>query len=158
MSSGARALDYLAEHHVMTLATQGKSGPWAAAVFYVNEGFTLFFVSSPRTRHGENLAADRRAAATVQEDQAEWTEIRGVQLEGTVRQLESDEADQARARFGAKFAVVDPTSKAPAAIAAALAKGRWYELVPDHLHFVDNAVAFGHRDEIPLPPRANRSR
>ena len=26
---------YLADHHVMTLATHGPDGPWAAAVFYV---------------------------------------------------------------------------------------------------------------------------
>jgi uncharacterized protein YhbP (UPF0306 family) len=36
-----RALDYLAEHRVMTLATQGPEGLWAADVFDVNNGTTL---------------------------------------------------------------------------------------------------------------------
>ena len=35
----ARALAYVAGHHVMTLATQGPDGPWAAAVFYAADGF-----------------------------------------------------------------------------------------------------------------------
>lgn len=41
-----RVLDYLREHHVMTVATHGSEGPWAAAVFYVNDGFTLFCLSA----------------------------------------------------------------------------------------------------------------
>jgi hypothetical protein len=149
------ALQYLAEHHVMTLATQGADGPWAAAVFYVNDGYTLLFLSSPNSRHARNLASEPRVAATVQEDYAEWAAIRGVQLEGRVRELASAEASRARALYGAKFAIVG--GQAPAPIAAALAKVRWYELVPERLYFVDNAIAFGHRDEVTLPPRSTPS-
>ena len=29
--------DYLGGHHVMTLATCGPEGPWAAAVFYASD-------------------------------------------------------------------------------------------------------------------------
>jgi hypothetical protein len=35
------ALSYLEAHNVATLATNGPEGPWAAAVFYANTGFTL---------------------------------------------------------------------------------------------------------------------
>ena len=149
------ALTYLAEHHVLTLGTQGEGGPWAAAVFYVNDGYTLFFLSSPKSRHARNLASDPRVAGTVHEDYAEWTEIRGVQLEGRVRELGGAEAARARALYGAKFAGVG--AQAPAPGAAALAKASWFELVPERLHFVDNSVAFGHRDEIALPPRSTPS-
>ncbi|APR05899.1 hypothetical protein [Thauera chlorobenzoica] len=37
-------LTYLQRHHVMTLATHGAGGPWAAAVFYVNDGADLYFL------------------------------------------------------------------------------------------------------------------
>lgn len=37
---------YLEQHRVMTLATCGPDGPWAAAVFYVSVGSTLYFLSS----------------------------------------------------------------------------------------------------------------
>jgi hypothetical protein len=33
------------------------------------------------------------------------------------------------------------------AIFAALAKVRWYRLLADHIHFVDNSKGFGHREE-----------
>ena len=141
------ALTYLTEHHVMTLATQGSDGPWAAAVFYVNVGYTLFFLSSPKSRHAVDMASHPRVAATVQEDYADWTRIRGVQLEGVVRELTGMEASHARERYGAKFAVI---AEPPPPIAVALAKVHWYELVPQRMHFVDNTIAFGHRAEVRL--------
>ncbi|MBX3613624.1 MAG: pyridoxamine 5'-phosphate oxidase family protein [Burkholderiaceae bacterium] len=55
-----RVLAYLGEHRVMTLATQGRDGPWAAAVFYASEGFDLYFLSSPSTRHCADLSANPR--------------------------------------------------------------------------------------------------
>jgi uncharacterized protein len=146
----ARVLEYLRAHHVMTLATHGRDGPWAAAVFYVNDGFTFHFLSGPKSRHSVNLAANPRVAATIQEDYADWPEIRGVQLEGVASGISGDEEQRARALYGEKYPVVGKIAKAPAAIVAALAKVRWYRIVPERLHFVDNSRGFGHRDEVVL--------
>jgi uncharacterized protein len=146
----ARVLAFLEAHHVVTLASVGAEGPWAAAVFYASRGFTLHFLSAPTTRHSRNLAADPRVAATIQEDLADWRAICGVQLEGRVRELEGEEAEEARRTFGLKFPLVAAPAQAPPAIAAALARVRWYELAPARLHFVDNSAGFGHRDEVPL--------
>ena len=73
---------YLQRHHVMTLATCGVDGPWAAAVFYVNVGPTLYFLSSPSSRHCRHLGHDPRCAAAVQDDTGDWTQVKGIQLEG----------------------------------------------------------------------------
>jgi len=142
--------DYLDRHHVMTLATCGADGPWAAAVFYVNAGSTLFFLSSPASRHCRNLAEDPRCAGTIQEDYSGWLQIKGVQLEGRVRELHGDESRLARQRYGDKFPVVGGLATAPAAIVAALAKVRWYCLQAERLHFIDNSRGFGHREQIEL--------
>jgi uncharacterized protein YhbP (UPF0306 family) len=142
--------DYLARHHVMTLATQGAEGPWAAAVFYAADGASLVFLSAPNTRHCRNLAHDSRCAATIQEDYREWPEIKGIQLEGRVIELQGDEEKRAQSLYGEKFPVVGPLAKLPPAIVKALAKVRWYRLVPEHLHFIDNSQGFGHREEIDL--------
>lgn len=145
--------DYLAAHHVMTLATCGPEGPWAAAVFYASEGASLIFLSAAGTRHCRNLALDSRCAATIQEDYREWPEIKGIQLEGRVIELSGDEEKHAQALYGEKFPVVGPLAKVPPAIVKALAKVRWYRLVPERLHFIDNSQGFGHRDEIALGPQ-----
>jgi len=156
----ARALAYLRAHHVMTLATHGSAGPWAAAVFYVNDGFTLYFLSAPKSRHGANLARHPRLAVTIQEDYADWPRIKGVQLEGVACEISGDEERRARRRYGEKFPVVGKLAQAPASIVAALAKVRWYRIVPERLYFIDNSVAFGHRDELALQAAAagNRNR
>ena len=141
-------LAYLRTHRVATVATNGSDGPWAAAVFYASDGFDLYFLSSPSSRHCRNLAGSARVAATVQEDYADWREIRGVQLEGTVAELSGADERAARAIYSKKFRFV---RGAVGAIAEALKKVRWYRLTPEKLYFIDNSRGFGHRDEIALP-------
>ena len=144
--------DYLAAHHVMTLATQGADGPWAAAVFYAGDGCSLVFLSSPHSRHCSNLAQDPRCAATIQEDYRDWPQIKGIQLEGRIRELQGEEERRAQQIYGEKFPIVGPLAKMPAPIVKALARVRWYRLVPERFYFIDNSKGFGHRDEIALPP------
>ena len=143
------ALAYLANHHVMTLATIGPAGPWAAAVFYVNHGFDLAFLSAPDTRHASDLAANPSAAAAIHEDYEDWPEIKGIQIEGSVRRLTGSDQIDAIARYAKKYPIVRPGT-APSVIRAALARVWWYELTATRCFFVDNSQGFGHRDEIEL--------
>ena len=142
------ALDYLRTHHVMTVATQDGEGPWAAAVFYASDGFTLYFLSRPTSRHCANLAAKPRVAITIQEDYVDWPQIKGVQADGLVCALSGDEEMRARKLYGDKYPLVGKLAQAPAAIVKALAKVRWYRFTPERLFFIDNSAGFGHRDEI----------
>ncbi|HJW57815.1 MAG TPA: pyridoxamine 5'-phosphate oxidase family protein [Burkholderiaceae bacterium] len=140
---------YLQEHHVATLATSGED-LWAAAVFYVSDGYILYFLSSPASRHCRNLAHNPRVALTIQEDYADWPAIKGVQLEGIAVEIAGDEEAHARRLYGQKFPVVGKLAQAPAAIVKAMAKVRWYKIMPQRLYFIDNSTGFGHRDEIDL--------
>ncbi len=142
------ALTYLQNHRVMTLATYGKEGVWAAAVFYVNEGFTLYFLSAGHTRHAQNLLAQPQAAATIQEDYADWPAIQGIQLEGDVRVLEGVERDTAVTLYRRKYPFLSQTNSQ---IEAALTQVNWYQLTPTRLYFIDNSKGLGHRDEVNLP-------
>lgn len=141
---------YLERHRVMTLATCGADGPWAAAVFYVHVGPALYFLSSPSSRHCRNLAHDPRCAATVQEDYSDWAQIKGIQMEGRAGEVRGDEALLARQRYADKFPLVARLASAPAAIVAAFARVHWYRLQPEHMHFIDNSRGFGHREPIDL--------
>ena len=143
-----RALAYLAGHHVMTLATAGPEGPWAAAVFYANDGFDLLFLSSPSSRHCTDLKANDAAAATVQEDYSDWRRIRGVQLEGRVQELAGEDAVRVQAIYGEKFPVARAGGDTPAPIAAALAKVRWYRFAASRAYYIDNAAGFGKREQV----------
>ncbi len=145
-----RVQAYLREHHVMSLASGGDEGVWAAAVFYANDGFATYFLSSPTSRHCRNLTKNPRVSATVHEDYADWPNIKGVQMEGMASVLAGDEEEKARRIYGAKYPVVGNLAQAPSSIVKALANVRWYKLNPERLYFIDNSTGFGHRDEIDL--------
>ncbi len=145
-----KALAYLRDHNVMTLATSGAQGLWAAAVFYVNDGFTLYFLSAPTSRHSLNIESQSTVAVTIQEDYRDWREIKGIQLEGAARRIEGAEQAAALVRYGAKFPVVGNLAQAPAEILQAMSRIVWYRVAPTRLYFTDNSLGLGHRDEIPL--------
>jgi uncharacterized protein YhbP (UPF0306 family) len=136
------ALAYLSAHNVMTLATRSV---WAAAVFYANDGFELFFLSSPASRHACDLAADPRVAAAVHEDYRDWRAIQGIQLAGTARRLDGAARDAALACYRKKFSFL---GSAPAPLMEALEKAACYRLTPAEVHFIDNRAGFGTRTQI----------
>ena len=131
----------------MTLATQGPDGPWAAAVFYVNEGPDVYFLSAPSTRHARNLAADGRVAATVQEDYSDWRQIKGIQLEGEVTRLNIADSVRAAGLFMRKFPFT-AERRAEEVISMAMSKIAWYRLRTSVLYFVDNSRGFGWRESL----------
>jgi len=141
---------YLRDHNVATLATSDGMNPWAAALFYASDGYTLYFLSSPTSRHCLNLVKNPCVAVTIQEDYSDWLEIKGVQIEGVACEISGGEEKKARKLYGQKFHVVGMLAQAPAAIVQALAKVRWYKIVPQRLYFINNLIGLGHRDEIKL--------
>jgi uncharacterized protein len=147
-SQQKQALEYLASHSVMTLATQGLDGPWAAALFYVNVGFNLYFLSLPSSRHAGQFAARKTVAATVQEDCAEWRSIKGIQLEGVVDILSGSAEASAIQLYAAKFPFASGGYGTAPEIAAALAKVRWYLLSGVRAYFIDNEAGFGRRRQV----------
>ncbi|MBE7423469.1 MAG: pyridoxamine 5'-phosphate oxidase family protein [Zoogloeaceae bacterium] len=141
-----RVLAFLGEHHVMTLATAGADGPWAAAVFYAHDELKLYFLSAPSTRHAENLAANPRVAATIQRDYADWPGIRGLQLEGTVREVAGEGQARVRALYQQRYPLIGGGAGVPRKIMEALDRIRWYEFVPADVYLIDNTLGFAHRE------------
>ncbi|TAK82793.1 MAG: pyridoxamine 5'-phosphate oxidase [Betaproteobacteria bacterium] len=150
MSERSNALSYLASHNVMTLATSGPEGAWAAAVFYANTGFTLYFVSSPKSRHARDIEREPRAAAAIHEDYRDWRAIQGLQLSGNVERLEGEARDAALACYRRKFGFLDNPTAALAPVLAALGKAACYRLTPSELYFIDNAAGFGQRSAVSI--------
>lgn len=141
------SLEYLETHQVMTLATNGPEGLWAAAVFYVNDGFDLIFLSAGHTRHARNFTAVPHVAATIQEDYEDWQEIKGIQLEGKVTMLTDVSRETSIAHYLQKYPFL---AQADAKMKDALVKVNWYCLRPERLYFIDNSLGLGHRDEVVL--------
>lgn len=144
--------EFLAAHAVMTLATQGPEGPWAAPVYFAGALDGLYFLSSPRTRHGRNLAVDPRLAASVAVDGMDWQAIRGVQMEGACV-LASGPREWLggwRAYLG-KFPAVRSLlrGQAGADVLKKVGGTRLYVIRPEHVFYLDNRMGFGNRVEVP---------
>jgi uncharacterized protein YhbP (UPF0306 family) len=146
----SRVLALLGEHHVMTLATVGADGPWAAAVFYAHEDLRLYFLSAPTSRHAQNLAHDPRVAATIQRDYDDWPGIRGLQLAGTVREVAREDEARVRALYRERYPLIGGGAGVPRKLLEALDRIRWYEFAPTDIHLIDNTLGFAHREHLPV--------
>jgi hypothetical protein len=86
-------------------------------------------------------------AATIQEDYRDWPDIKGIQLEGEVKELTGKERKEAIKLYQDKFPFI---VSAGAQIQTALRRVSWFRLRPDRLYFIDNSLGLGHRDSIDL--------
>ena len=141
---------FLEARNVMTLATVGPEGPWAAAVFYASDGLELYFVSAPGSRHCRDLEAGSAVAATIHTDCSDWRDVKGVQLKGTAERLAGPGRIRAVRRYGTKFPVVRNLAAVPVQIAMALRRSAWYRIVPRRIRLIDNSRGLGHKDELVL--------
>ncbi len=147
---------YLKSHHVMTLATAGDGPPHAAGIFFASDGFTLYFVSDPGTRHGADIAIQPQVAVTIHEDYDDWRQIQGLQIEGPAGVVQSKlELVKASAVYLRKYPWARPFLASPASISAQVARKasniRFHKVVAHWVRFVDNRKGFGHHEELLLP-------
>ena len=152
-----RVLAYLAAHNTVSLATVGDDGtPWAATVFYAHLGTDLYWLSEPKTRHSQNLLANGRVAATINEDYRDWQQIKGVQLEGRAVEVTGKiELARALAAYLGKYPFVRQFLQPGQLLQGVQIAGkafdiRLWRLRPTRLYYLDNARGFSAREELPL--------
>jgi uncharacterized protein YhbP (UPF0306 family) len=137
-----RVAAFLADHHVLTLATMDADGPAAAALFYAAAGPGILYVlSDPETRHGRALARDDRVAVTIQAETMDWTAITGLQLRGTARLLGKD--DEARRLYFRRFPFA-------AGLMGDRTPHRFYRIAGRWVRLIDNARGLGFSEEFRL--------
>ncbi len=146
-------LRYIETHNTMTLATSMGDVPWAATVFYASDDFELYFFSAPDSRHGQNLAANPRLGVTIQEDYHNWREIKGIQIEGTARMVDSlTQKARAMAVYARKYPDIIKlfTNPASGVFYKAFLKVKFYCVTPERVFFINNEQGFGKRQELIL--------
>ena len=133
---------FMENHNTMTLATNGKEGIGAAAVFYasIKKSTSLIFVSNPKSEHIENCRKNPNCAATIQEDGLEWSVIKGVQLKGTISLANKIHWNEYFEKY--------PYIKSDEVLSKALEKVELYEFRITWARLIDNTKGFGNRTEI----------
>lgn len=141
-----RALALLDRRRVLTLAFADEDGPWAADVYYVRDGATLAFLSSPRSRHARAFAAGAAAAGTVHEDAEGVDDIRGIQASGRVEEIEDGpQRERALDLYGKRYPFAREILFGAARL---LDRVRVYRFVPERLFWIDNGRGFGERTDL----------
>ena len=150
-----KIISYLESCNTISLATAVGGVPHAASVFYVSIGFNLYFLSNPKSRHGENLIQNPTVSGTINEDYSNWLQIKGIQLEGRVECIGGILKNVRIAKaYVKKFPNVADFLISPhklgKEIAQKVSNVKFYQIWPVKIYFLDNSLGFGHREELDI--------
>jgi uncharacterized protein YhbP (UPF0306 family) len=146
----------LEENRIMTLATFGEEGPWAAPVIYAWEthstSISLYFMSRLSTRHVKNLLETPPVAAAIHPN--ETRPLRGLQAEGKVEMLRGKEALRVIRFYLRRF----PLAKRRFSIRAVLEESldlRFFRFSPERIFILsEEDFGWGNRYLLELPTGA----
>lgn len=137
---------YLAAHNVLCLSTCVDDIPWVSPVFYSLVNSRIVFLSASHTRHCKNIALNPKISASIQQDYKDWSDIKGIQLEGTVSCVQGDDTQAVVKAYSEKFPITGDS--APREIRDALDKISWFSLTVSRLYYIDNSKGLGHRTKL----------
>lgn len=128
-----RIVEFIQEHHVLTLATTFNDEPYCANCFYVyNEGDNmLIFTSDMDTKHIQQTAHNIFVAGTIVLETSIIGKIQGIQFQGYISQLHGDLLKKAKKSYIKRFPV------------AALMNTVLWGVDLTFLKFTDNRLGFG---------------
>jgi len=147
----ARAKNLIFEQSTLTLATARKDIPWAAAVYYVSRGFTLYFFSDPASRHIQESLKSGQVSGAISVPASSWQDIRGIQASGKITLVSSGlESIQVLRAYLKKYPFTKDffESKEKLNLDAIVSrfKVRLYRFQPSLLYYLDNSIRFGFRE------------
>ena len=128
-----RIVDFINEHHVLTLATAVENNPWCANCFYVYlaEENCFVFTSDDNTKHINDVFVNGNVAGSVVLETKTIGKIRGIQFRGTMKKPEGNLAVIAKRAYLKKFPF------------AVLMKTSLWVLYPNYIKMTDNRLGFG---------------
>ncbi len=84
---------FLANNHILSLATCSATEPYAASCFYVYDAkeYALIFASDKETHHMQDIAKNPNVAGTIALCQEAVHTIQGVQFKGVVKEASKEQ-------------------------------------------------------------------
>jgi uncharacterized protein YhbP (UPF0306 family) len=130
-------LDFLSEHHVLSLNTCFENQSWSASCFYafLEAENTFVFASDKDTRHMKNIAKNPNVSGVIALETKETGLIRGLQFEGAVKKA-SKNGEKAYFKAYPFARVMLP---------------KLWEIEITYAKFTDNRLGFGKKLEFKKP-------
>ncbi len=128
-----KIINFINEHHVLTLATSINDQAYVANCFfvYLSKENAFIFTSSPETRHGSEMLINKRVAANIVLETKTVGKIQGLQMMANIEKLEGVEERNMKIAYLKKYPF------------AVLKLETMWKLTPDFMKLTDNSLGFG---------------
>jgi hypothetical protein len=102
-----RIIDFIKEHHVLTLATSSNNKPYTCSCFYIYlEVENLFVFTSDRlTKHIIDVDSNKNVAGAIALETSMIGKIQGIQFTGVIAELSGEILKTATSAYHKKFPV-----------------------------------------------------
>jgi len=129
----SKVIEFINEHHVLTLATSRNNEPYCANCFYVylEDENVFVFTSDLETKHIQDVELQNKVAASIVLETKMVGKIQGIQLTGILFMPENELKQKISKAYLKKYPF------------AVLMKTTLWVLEPDFLKFTDNRLGFG---------------
>ncbi|MBM3309612.1 MAG: hypothetical protein FJY77_05090 [Candidatus Altiarchaeales archaeon] len=129
---------YIESHNVCTLAVADGKNPSAHTVYYASDGLRVYFESNSHSDKIRILKANPKICLTIDEDYKNWHKIKGIQLFGRARVVESKSAPKLDSLFRKKFPHLNELGGIPE-------NHVFVEVTPEKIYFLDFEKQLGHK-------------
>jgi uncharacterized protein YhbP (UPF0306 family) len=128
-----RIIEFINEHHVLTLATSIENNPWCANCFYIylEEENCFVFTSDDNTKHVNDVLVNANVAGSVVLETNTVGKIQGIQFRGIMAVPENELARKAKKAYLKRFPF------------AVLMKTSLWVLHTKSIKMTDNRLGFG---------------
>lgn len=128
-----RIVDFIKEHHVLTIATSFNDETWCANCFYVymEKENSLVITSDFNTKHIQQASHNIFVAGSIVLETSIIGKVQGVQFQGILSLLQDEHLENARKVYLRKFPV------------AILMETNLWTIDLTHLKFTDNRLGIG---------------
>ncbi len=94
-------VNFINEHHLLTLATSKDNEPYCCNAFYVfnEENNSLIFSSDTKTKHATDFIANPNVAGSISLETKAVGKIQGVQLLGRIFELKGEDLKKATKQY-----------------------------------------------------------
>ena len=94
-------VEFITKHYLLALATSKDNLVYCCNVYYVfnQENNSLIFSSDTKTKHAQDFIANPNVAGTIALETKEISKIQGVQLLGTIQELNGEELKIAKEQY-----------------------------------------------------------
>ncbi|HOK60220.1 MAG: pyridoxamine 5'-phosphate oxidase family protein [Tenuifilum sp.] len=129
----SRIVEFINEHHVLTLATSFNEEPWCANCFYVymDDENSLVFTSDFDTKHIQQASHNIYVAGTIVLETSIIGKIQGVQFQGIISQPQGELHERAKKAYLKRFPI------------AMLMETHLWVVDLTYLKMTDNRLGFG---------------